>query len=156
VTELFFITLIAGLILFGGEIFVPGGVLGILGGCSLVAAMIIAIQVFDTWGPYIALGIFFLAAASVVAWIKFFPGSSIGRKMTLLKDGAGFDSAQPGLGSFAGKRGLTSVACRPAGFAVIDGQRVDVVTEGGMIAADTEVEVVEIEGNRVVVRRVQT
>ncbi len=155
-TELFFITLIAGLILFGGEIFVPGGILGILGGCSLVAAMIIAIQAFDTWGPYIALGIFFLAAVSVVAWIKFFPRSSLGRKMTLSTDGTDFDSTQSGLDGLAGKRGLTSVACRPAGFAVIEGQRIDVVTEGGMIAADTEIEVVETEGNRVVVRRVQT
>lgn len=155
-TELFFILLIAGLILFGAEVFVPGGVLGVFGACSLIASMVVALKAFPTWGPYVATAIFFLAAASIVAWIKFFPRSSIGRKMTLTTDGADFNSAQTGLEALKGKRGLTSVPCRPAGFALIDGQRVDVVTEGGMIGKDTEVEVIEIEGNRVVVRRVQS
>jgi membrane-bound serine protease (ClpP class) len=44
---------------------------------------------------------------------------------------------------------------RPAGVALVNGRRVDVVTEGGLIAAGARVKVVAIEGNRVVVRRVQ-
>ena len=40
---------------------------------------------------------------------------------------------------------------RPAGFARIDGRRVDVVTRGEMLDKDCPLIVVEIEGNRVVV-----
>ena len=43
---------------------------------------------------------------------------------------------------------------RPSGTAVINGRRVDVVTEGGMIERNTPVKVVAIEGMRVVVRAV--
>ena len=41
---------------------------------------------------------------------------------------------------------------RPAGVTLIDGQRVDVVTNGEFIEPETEVEVVAGEGSRVVVR----
>jgi len=40
---------------------------------------------------------------------------------------------------------------RPAGMALINGRRVDVVTEGAMIERDTPVRVVAVEGMRVVV-----
>jgi membrane-bound serine protease (ClpP class) len=42
---------------------------------------------------------------------------------------------------------------RPAGIADFHGERVDVVSQGEYIAAGEPVEVVRVEGNRVVVRR---
>ena len=41
---------------------------------------------------------------------------------------------------------------RPAGMALIGGQRVNVVTEGTFIEKDVPVEVIATEGTRVVVR----
>ena len=41
---------------------------------------------------------------------------------------------------------------RPAGMALINGKKVDVVSIGDFIEKDCAVEVVEISGNRVVVR----
>jgi membrane-bound serine protease (ClpP class) len=43
---------------------------------------------------------------------------------------------------------------RPSGTANINGQRVDVVTEGGLIERGTAVKVVAVEGSRIVVRAV--
>jgi len=42
---------------------------------------------------------------------------------------------------------------RPGGFALIDGQRVDVVTQGDYIPAGEPVEIILDEGYRRVVRR---
>ena len=53
-----------------------------------------------------------------------------------------------------GKTGVAQTHLRPAGAALIDGQRVDVVAEGERVDAGARVEVVAVEGNRVVVRRV--
>lgn len=53
-----------------------------------------------------------------------------------------------------GKTGIAQSDLRPAGVALIDQQRVDVVTEGPMLDAGTRVRVVTVEGNRIVVRRV--
>ena len=59
-----------------------------------------------------------------------------------------------GAGSLVGKRGRTSGPLRPAGKATIDGEYLDVFSEGGFIDAGAEVGVVRREGNRVVVREV--
>jgi membrane-bound serine protease (ClpP class) len=55
---------------------------------------------------------------------------------------------------WVGARGVSQTVLRPAGKALIDGQRFDVVTEGDMIDSGVEVQVVRVEGNRVVVRAV--
>ena len=51
-----------------------------------------------------------------------------------------------------GRRGLTSSVLRPAGIADFDGVRLNVVTEGGFIEKDVSVEIVRVEGTRIVVR----
>jgi len=43
---------------------------------------------------------------------------------------------------------------RPAGFAELKGQRIDVVTRGEVIEANVKVRVVDVEGNRVIVVKV--
>jgi len=59
------------------------------------------------------------------------------------------------LAPLVGKEGVTQSTLRPVGVALIDGQRIDVVTEGGIIDAGARIKVVAVEGNRVVVRRVR-
>lgn len=54
-----------------------------------------------------------------------------------------------------GKEGVAQSDLRPAGVAFIEGNRLDVVTEGSMIDAGGRVKVIAVEGNRVVVRRVR-
>lgn len=54
----------------------------------------------------------------------------------------------------AGRRGVALTDLRPGGFALIDGTRVDVVTEGDYVRAGEPVEVVRDEGYKRVVRAV--
>ena len=49
--------------------------------------------------------------------------------------------------------GVALSALRPAGFARIDGKKVDVVTRGDMLPAGCPIVVLEVGGNRVVVGR---
>jgi len=53
--------------------------------------------------------------------------------------------------SFMGKVGRTVTILRPAGRARFDGRLADVVAEGEFIPPDTQVRVVDVKGNRVVV-----
>jgi membrane-bound serine protease (ClpP class) len=52
------------------------------------------------------------------------------------------------------KTGQALTLLRPSGMAMIDGKRVDVVTEGPPVEQGTPIKVVAIEGLRVVVRAV--
>ena len=53
-----------------------------------------------------------------------------------------------------GKQGRASSPLRPAGIAEIEGERVDVVSDGELIDAGQLVEVTRVDGNRIVVRRI--
>lgn len=67
---------------------------------------------------------------------------------------AGYTAPKRDLRQFVGQTGVTLTPLRPAGTAQFGSRRQDVVTEGGFIPANTEVEVLAVEGTRVIVRQV--
>lgn len=150
--QLFWILLVSGLVLSGAEIFVPGGIVGSLGVIALAGAIAMGFKVYGQYGWIIAAGIVILGAVAVGLWIKFFPRSAIGRKMTVENDLASAKASDPTLKTLAGKRGVATSDLRPSGYATVEHRRVDVVTEGSMIEKGTAVEVVRVEGSRVVVK----
>jgi membrane-bound serine protease (ClpP class) len=64
------------------------------------------------------------------------------------------DATEQGLRALLHKEGAAVSDLRPSGVAQIEGNRVDVVTRGEMIAQGDRVRVRQVEGNRVVVERV--
>lgn len=74
---------------------------------------------------------------------------------TSLNTDAGYSSAKKDLDRYMNLEGIAITPLRPAGSAVISGDRVDVVTEGGFVPSGSTVRVVLIEGGRIVVRPVQ-
>ena len=53
-----------------------------------------------------------------------------------------------------GKEGIALTVLRPSGTAVINNERLDVVTEGDFIDQNTKITVIKVEGVRIVVRKV--
>ena len=154
--ELFFVCLFAGLLLVGAEVFLPGGILGSIGGMALLIAVVLGFIVYPAAGPYIAIGVVFLVGLVILLWIKVFPRSSVGRAMTVSKDLGEAKATEEGLDGLVGQKGVALSDLRPAGFAQISGRRVDVVTQGDMISKGENVRVAAIEGNRVVVNRIES
>ena len=54
-----------------------------------------------------------------------------------------------------GKEGHALTPLRPSGTVVIDNDRIDVVTEGSYVDAGKMVEVIKVEGSRIVVREIK-
>lgn len=150
---IFAVLLAVGILLICAEVFVPGGILGAAGTVALIGAMAVSFWAFHEAAVFVSLGIVVLLGVMIALWIKLFPKSRIGKRMTLSEDAKDFEATQKGLEEFLGKEGETKSDLHPGGFAIIDGKRVDVVTEGGMIAKGVRVRVIEVEGNRVVVRQ---
>ena len=88
-------------------------------------------------------------------WIKFFPGTWIGKQMTVTQDLHDAKGTDDHLKELLGTEGITTSSLHPGGYAEINGQRIDVITEGEMIDCNTAIKVIEIEGNRVVVAEKQ-
>jgi len=87
---------------------------------------------------------------------KYLPRSERFNRLVLVPDlaaSAGYTAAETSP-DLVGRTGRALTTLRPAGTADIDGQRVDVVSEGGFIASGSAVEVVRARGAVVVVREV--
>ncbi len=151
--HLFIIFLVTGLIFVGAEIFVPGGILGVFGGLALIGACITGFNAFPGYGAVIVLGIIALIGIAIFLWIRFFPTSPMGRRMTVGRDLHDAKATEEGLPDLVGKSGTTLSNLHPGGYASIDHKRIDVITQGGMISKGESIVVVEVEGNRVVVRK---
>ncbi len=154
--QVFSVLLVSGLLLLGAEIFVPGGVLGAFGGMLLLGAVVAGFPAFPGYGHFVAIGILFLVGIAIALWIHIFPRSRVGQAMTVSEDESDFSAVQDGLKELLGAQGEAKSDLRPGGFAMINGRRIDVVTEGSMIDRGTPITVVDVEGNRVVVRRSET
>ena len=151
---LFLTLLFCGFLLLAVEIFVPGGVLGTLGAVALFGAVISAFAVFGPQtGFLVAILMLILMAVGLVLWIRRFPNTPIGRALTLSKDGQSFKLDSEANPPLVGAEGSAQTDLRPAGIAVINGRRMDVVAEGEWIAAGTPVRVISAKGNHVTVRR---
>jgi membrane-bound serine protease (ClpP class) len=98
-----------------------------------------------------------VAIIASLAILRFLPRLPFGRRLVLEADlgtGHAHGSAPDSDLRWLGKKGQASSPLRPAGIAEIDGERLDVVSEGDLIDAGQFVEVTRVDGNRIVVRRI--
>ena len=154
-TETFVILMVAGLMLVGAEVFVPGGVIGTIGGLCLLAAVSVGFKAFGPEiGSLIAFATVILMGIVMYLWIRIFPKTKMGRKMTVSHSEADYRAPSESLAGLVGHTGIASTPLRPGGFATIDGRRVDVISDVGMLDSGVEVRVVRVEGFRVLVKPV--
>jgi membrane-bound serine protease (ClpP class) len=154
-TQLFFIFLIVGLTFIGAEIFVPGGILGFLGGLALLGASIISFihpNITTSAAFAITGGIIFAILAVIGLWIKIFPKTWIGKHMMVNSDLGDAKATETGAKKLLGKTGISISPLHPGGYAEIEDHRYDVITQGEMIDCGKQISVIEVEGNRIVVQ----
>lgn len=72
---------------------------------------------------------------------------------TELKRTGGVSSQASDLARYAGMEGKTLTTLRPAGTAILDGHRVDVVSQGEFIEKNADIVVLAVTGNQVIVAR---
>lgn len=112
------------------------------------------LEVILTAGGWAALSLLPAIAASLAL-----PRLPWGRRLVLeteLPAGVEGASAPEHDRRWLGTGGTAASSLRPAGVALPDGERVDVVSEGECIEAGELIEVIRVAGNRIVVRRTRT
>ncbi|GBF10140.1 hypothetical protein HK1_00152 [Tepidibacillus sp. HK-1] len=148
---------IVGFILMVVELFVPGfGIFGALGVISLFAGIIFA--AYETSYGLISL-VIAVVVNSILFFIlfKYFKHQGLWNRFILKdeqKKEGGYISHTKDK-TIVGHKGRTLTKLRPSGVALIDNKRYDVVSEGVWIEANQEIEVIFVEGTRIIVREVK-
>ncbi|MCL6610145.1 MAG: hypothetical protein K6T66_01245 [Peptococcaceae bacterium] len=152
---LFFLLGIAALIL---EIFIlPGfGVAGVAGILLIAWGILLLAVDFTQAAMALVVGLAATLAAFLLG-IRLFKRFNLWQRLTLgtkQHKEAGYVAPQADLMQYMGRTGTALTPLRPSGAAEVSGRRLDVVTGGEYIPAGTPVEVINVEGTRVVVRAV--
>lgn len=142
---------VLGMAFIVAEMFLPGVVMGVIGLVCVVGSIWLAFENSAAFGWTLSAITVVSIPLLVLLWVKV-----LTRVFASKDSGAGQSGAQLHLRDLLGKTGISVTMLRPSGTARIDGKKVDVVTEGELIDRDVRIEVVEVRGNRVVVRAVRS
>ncbi len=144
-----------GIIVIIAEIFIPSlGVLAVIALAILSYSIYIVFTSISTTAGVVFTGLdIIIIPFIVVLGIKILAKSPLSLKRELSKQN-GVVSQKEKLETYINMKGTAVTDLRPAGMAQINSQRVDVVTDGEYIEADTPVIVTGVAGNRIVVEAI--
>lgn len=146
--------LLAGTLLLLAETILPGGIAGMAGLGLLVAAVMAGFQEFGaSGGTWLLAGVLIGLTVGGLAWLSWLPKSRL-MKPLISQSKVGGD-ARGTHDRWLHLDGIALTPLRPSGVARIGSEKVDVVTEGGLIPSGEPIRVVAVEGLRVVVRRIE-
>ena len=149
------ICLVLGLGLMVYEMFTPGfAVPGLTGLVLLVASVVLTAR---SLSEALLMTVLIIIVLSLIFAIVLRSATSgrLARSPLIHKEKAsreeGYLSTQD-MNYFVGHRGIAGTVLRPAGTADFEGVKLDVVTEGDFIEKGQAVEVIRVEGRRIVVK----
>jgi len=138
---------IAGIILM-----ITGLFMGLVSDFPLAESDLLSLAIVQLAGSFVLSGIvmYFL--------VKTLPRTTMWNRLILskgIKAKSGYTSNKE-FKNLIGLQGEALTDLRPAGTAIIDGKRYDVVTQGDYIEKDSQIEVIEEEGSKIVVKVLDT
>jgi len=139
------------------EFFVPGGIVGLIGGALVIISLLFTGEsvVHMAYSILIAMAI---AIIGMVVLVKFFGKNLHLLSKLILKDAT---TTEEGYVSnvnrieLLGKEGITLTPLRPSGSVIVGNEKLDVVSDGSYIDSDKKVKIIEVEGSRIVVREIK-
>lgn len=136
------------------EVIVPtGGILaifstGLIGG----SLYLVFTKASSTAGYLFVVADVIVIPLSVFIGFKLLAKSPAALKRSLSKED-GVQSQSPELEMYMGLEGIAATDLRPSGVAVIDGKRLDVVSRGEYLERSSNVVVIAVTGNQIIVSK---
>lgn len=144
-----------GCVLLVSEAFFPsGGLLGLFSAVSLLAGVYYAYEAGGAvTGLSFALGALILAPVALMLGFRLLPLTAWGRALLGAPPEGEEVVAEDGRHALVGMLGVARSKMLPSGSVEVAGEVIDAVSQGQAIDPGERVRVVEVRGNRVVVRR---
>ena len=138
---------IIGLLAVFAEILLPGMIIGICGTFCVAGSIYFAYQAGEkTLGNVLLVTSILSIPLFLLLWYRM-----TSRTFAITASEEGF-SASGGFEDLLGKEGVAVTPLHPSGIAQIAGKRVDVLSRGEMVPGSTRIKVIEVKGNKVVVK----
>lgn len=146
-----------GLLLTGLEIFVPGGVLGALGGLAIIAACAVAYHNYGLQGAVATfIGAALLVCFTVLIELKILARYGLGQRLFLKSQSNGQLLDTTAQAKLIGKPATTLTKLGPTGLVDVEGKHYEAFSRDGHMPKGESLEVKAVENFRLVVGRPQT
>lgn len=147
------IMIIAGLLLLLLELIVPGGIVGTIGGIATIVGIVLMYNHYGNLYGNIALSVSLIICA--VGLYFFFRDKTW--KRLALNDSIDIKLNKKEMDYFTvGMQGETITKCLPSGKARFDDKIVEVHSLAELIDSNTPVEITKIEGNKIIVKPINS
>lgn len=142
-----------GILVIIAEIILPsGGILSILAtGLFGYSLYIVFTQISSSAGMVFVIADLILIPILVYFGLKFLAKSPVTLRKKLSKED-GVTSQSADQNAYLERVGVTISDLRPSGVAIVDNARLDVVTRGEYIEKQTEIIVIAVRGNQIIVK----
>lgn len=146
-------------VLLVGEFFIPSaGMVGLAAAIAALTSIVIAFTHSVTAGMIVLVTVVVLTAVILYAMVHYWPHTSIGKMILNRRPGDLHEPVESRLRTgekrkdLIGRVGIAKTNLLPSGLVVIDGKRLDAVSEGSPIDAGTEVVVISTVTGKIRVR----
>ena len=147
---------IIGILCVGMEVFLPGGVLGLIGAVLMLASVYFAYKAYSVLGGAVA-----LAALGIITFVlfksamKLAPKTSFGKALFLQDTKKGESVSDGESRRLIGMDAVVVSNLRPAGIVKIAGKRYNAITQGSFIEKRAIVRVISCKNSQLTVEKVQ-
>ncbi len=143
---------IIGLCAITVELFIPGAIIGLCGAGCIITSIIFAYSRESNLLGHILLilGICFIPIF-FITWYKV-----LSNTFSMKASEKGYSSSREKLDGLLSAEGIALSTLRPSGMANIKGNKIDVISEGEMILKNTRIKVIDVKGNRIIVKPLKT
>ncbi|GAB5562352.1 MAG: hypothetical protein SynsKO_39990 [Synoicihabitans sp.] len=142
---------VVGVLLLAFEVFLPGGILGVFAGLSLLAGTALAFVDYGMGGGLLALGAAIILVGAVLYFeFAILPKTAFGKRLFLKAAITGTASPDRER-DYVGEEGITLTALAPSGYIDVAGKRLEAFSRSGFLEAEQPVKVVGTDNFRLIV-----
>ncbi|MES2697201.1 MAG: NfeD family protein [Verrucomicrobiota bacterium] len=143
---------ICGALLLTAEVFLPGAVAGIIGGCALLAGSVLSFVVYGaTVGSLATLAALAMVGLMLYVELVWLPRTKLGRAMVVEAKIDGRSQPMLATDDIVGQAGTTLTTLAPSGVVEIAGKRYEAFCRSGHAIRGSAVKVVGIDNFRLIV-----
>lgn len=145
-----------GIVLLALEVFLPGGIVGAIGGLLMLGGCVLAFSRFGASGGSLATAV---AVAALVAalYVEFawLPKTRWGGKLFLRQAVDATSQPLPAdPAQVVGKVGETLTTLAPSGYVLLEGRRYEVRSQSGLVAKGAAVRVIGVDSFHLIVSQI--
>ncbi len=146
---------LAGVVLIGSEVFLPGGIIGAIGGALMIAGITVSYTEFGAFGAFIAT-IIAVALVVLALFIEFriLPRTSLGKRLFMSRSIEASTTYSKAGDDVVGQTCRTVTALGPTGFVLLNGIKLEAASKSGFIEKNEEVKVTGKDNFRIIVSKI--